>query len=260
MRDGPLARLAWGAVGVLGLVFLVSPLLLVVFFSFAVNRHATLPVGGLTLAWYGALLGSANFLSALRNSLIVTLSVGLLSTVVGTLAAFALARMRPRTVGWLSTLLSMPVMLPPLVLALALATLYAALGFRLGLYSVIPSHLVFTQPFVILVVYAQMAAFSDAVIDSARDLGATRTRTFLTVVLPMIRPTLIGATLVAMSVSLDDFVITFFTIGGGLTLSTLVWGMLRTSLDPSVNALGTLILAATVGASVVALRLTRYHG
>src|SRR5262249_22054901 len=99
-----------------------------------------------------------------------------------------------------------------------------------------------------------------AVIDSARDLGASRMRAFFTIVLPIIRPTLIGAALVAMAVSLDDFVITFFTIGGGMTLSTLGWGMLRTSLDPSVNALGTLILAATIGASALALRLTRYRG
>jgi len=260
MAGGRISRILWVAIGLASIVFMISPLVLVVFFSFGANRHATLPVGGLTLAWYRKLLASEDFASALQNSLVVTLCVGALSTVVGTLAALGLARLRPRVVGILSTLLTMPVMLPPLVLALALATFYSSVGLRLGLYSVIPSHLVFTQPFVILVVYAQMANFDYAVVDSARDLGASRARAFFTIVLPIIRPTLIGATLVAMAVSLDDFVITFFTIGGGMTLSTLVWGMLRTSLDPSVNALGSLILVASVGASAVALRLTRYRG
>ena len=116
------------------------------------------------------------------------------------------------------------------------------------------------EPFVVLVVYAQMADFDAGILESARDLGASRFTVFKTIILPMIRPVIIGATLIAMSVSLDDFIITFFTIGGGLTLPTMIWGMLRTSLDPSVNALGSLVLAATMGASMVALRLTNYRG
>jgi spermidine/putrescine transport system permease protein len=130
----------------------------------------------------------------------------------------------------------------------------------MGLHTVIPSHLVFTQPFVILIIYAQMANFDYAIIDSARDLGASTIKIFFTIVMPIIQPTLIGAALVAMAVSLDDFIITFFTIGGGMTLPTLVWGMLRTSLDPSINALGTLIITATITSSIIAFRITRYRG
>jgi spermidine/putrescine transport system permease protein len=80
------------------------------------------------------------------------------------------------------------------------------------------------------------------------------------VVLPMVRPTIVGAALIALSVSLDDFVITFFTIGGGNTLPTLVWGMVRTTLDPTINAMATLLIALSVGSTVLALRLSRYHG
>ena len=105
-----------------------------------------------------------------------------------------------------------------------------------------------------------MANFDQRVVESARDLGASPLHAFLTVTLPIIRPIVIGAALIAMALSIDDFVITFFTIGSGNTLPTLVWGMIRTGLTPAVNAIGTLILLLTIGSTVIALRLTRYRG
>lgn len=255
-----LSRGFWGLFGAASVVFMLLPLVLVVLFSFGENAHATFPMGGVTLRWYGTLFANPEFWHALKNSATVTLSVGAISTVVGTLAALAFARLKGRAAGAAMMTLTLPVMLPPLVLALALATSYSSLGIHMGVTTVIPSHLVFTQPFVILIVYAHMANFDYAVIESARDLGASPLRIFFTVTLPIIRPTLIGAALIAMAVSLDDFIITFFTIGGGMTLPTLVWGMLRTSLDPSINALGALILAATVGSSVIAIKITQYRG
>lgn len=255
------ARILWQAFGAAMLVFMLSPLALVVFFSLGENAQATFPVGGLTLHWYEVLFASDDFWRALANSAVVTLTVGLVSMVVGTIAAMALARMAPAAAGSVMSILASPIMLPPLVLALALATAFSSLGLPLGIPTVIASHLVFTQPFVILVVYAQMAGFNMAIVDSARDLGAGPWTIFRTVILPIIRPTLIGATLMAMAVSLDDFVITYFTIGGGgMTLPTMIWGMLRKALDPSINALGSLVLVATIGTSLVALRLTRYRG
>ena len=136
--------------------------------------------------------------------------------------------------------LSLPIMMPSLVLALALATSFSSLSMQLGLHTVIPSHLVFTQPFVILIVYAHLAGFDFAIVDSARDLGASPWHAFRTVIMPLIRPTIIGAALVAMSLSLDDFVITFFTNGpGSTTLPIYVYGLLRRIITPQVNALST---------------------
>jgi spermidine/putrescine transport system permease protein len=126
--------------------------------------------------------------------------------------------------------------------------------------TVILSHLLFTQPFVILIVHARMVNFDPRVVESARDLGATPLQAFFTVTLPIIRPVVIGAALIAMALSIDDFIITFFTIGTGNTLPTLVWGMIRTGLTPAVNAIGTLILLLTIGSTVIALQLTRYRG
>ena len=131
---------------------------------------------------------------------------------------------------------------------------------KLGLHTVIISHLLFTQPFVILVVYSRMITFDYSVIDSARDLGASPLKAFITITIPIIQPVVIGAALLAVALSVDDFIITFFTIGAGNTLPTLVFGMMRTSLRPSVNAIGTIILLMTISSSIIALWITKYRG
>ena len=254
------SRIAWYAFAVLTTVFLLSPLVLVVLFSFGRNEHSTFPMGGLTVSWYAQLLASKDFWTAARNTAIVGASVAGGSAAVGTLAALAFARLRERVSGPALAALALPLMLPPLVLGLALLSAYSALGVSLSLATVIPAQIVFIQPFVLLVIYARMASFDHAVIDAARDLGAPPLTIFFTVTLPIIRPTVIGAALIAMALSLDEFIITYYTIGGGLTLPTLVWAMLRTSLDPDINALATLILLVTLSSTALALRLLRYRG
>ncbi|MBN9030987.1 MAG: hypothetical protein BGO05_23225 [Rhizobiales bacterium 63-7] len=253
-------RLANTTIGILCMIFMVAPLVLVVLFSFGSSSLMTFPIRGFTFGWYGALMARDDFWSALANSATVTGAVGVAATVIGTAAAMVIVRLRPRQSAAAFFLFGLPMMMPPLVLALALLSLFSVLGVKLSLVTVVLAHLTFTMPFVILIVTARLRDFDYAVIDSARDLGASPLKTFLTVTFPLIRPTLFGAALIAMALSLDDFVITFFLIGGGNTLPTLVWGMLRTGLDPSINALGTLILLLTIGSSALALRLTRYRG
>lgn len=241
-------------------LFLLSPLVLVALFSFGRNELTAFPMGGLTLRWYDELLHWDSFHSAFRASVIISGAVGAISTVVGTLAALGLVKLRERAAGTVIGALSLPLMLPPLVIGLAMLSSFSWIGLKLGLWSVILAHLVFTQPFVVAVVHARLLGFDPAAIEAARDCGASPWRAFFTVTLPVIRPSVIGGALIAMALSLDDFIITFFTIGTGNTLSTLVWGMLRTTLDPSINALGTIIILLTLGLTVVALRLTRYRG
>jgi len=254
------AKLLWGGFTALVILFLLSPLVLVVLFSFGRNELTTFPMGGLTLGWYDFLAEWPDFWAALRNSVIISGSVGLISTVVGTIAALGLVGLKERAAGPLIVSLSLPLMLPPLVIGLALLSLFSQLGATLGIGSVLVAHIVITQPFVVLIVYARVASFDFAAVEAARDCGASPLRAFFEVMLPMIRPSVIGAALIAMALSLDDFVITFFTIGGGNTLSTLIWGMLRTTIDPSINAVGTLIILLTVGLTVIALWITRYRG
>lgn len=254
------ARTVWVLFGAATALFMLSPLVLLVLFSFGRNDLASFPMRGFTLDWYAMLFANQDFWVALENSAYVSVAVGVVSVLVGNLAAIAFARMKRRQAGPLLALITLPLMMPPLVLALALFSAYSALGMSLGLATVVPGQVIFIQPFVILVVYARMVDFDETLLDSARDLGASPAKAFFTVTLPIVRPTVIGAALIAMALSLDEFIITYYTIGGGLTLPTMVWGLLRRSLDPSINALATLILLATVASTVLAIRATRYRG
>ena len=105
-----------------------------------------------------------------------------------------------------------------------------------------------------------MQTFDLRVVDSARDLGASPARAFVTVTLPIIQPVVIGAALMATALSIDDFIISSFTIGGGNTLPILIWGMLRTNVSPIINAVGTLLIMMSVGSTLIALYLTKYRG
>ena len=256
----PAATFLWRLLGGLFVFFLLAPLLLVVLFSFTDRGMSNFPINHLSLKWWEAMIEHRQFGGAFRNSLVVSVSVGLISALVGTMAAMGFARLPPRRSQLGIALLCLPLMLPPLVLAVSLLSAYVSIGMPLGLGTVILAHVLFTQPFVVLVVYARMVSFDYAVIESARDLGAFPLRAFLTVTLPMIRPTVVGAALIAAALSLDDFVITFFNIGGGNTLPTFVWGFIRTGLRPTVNAIGTTIIVMTLGATLIALWLTRYRG
>ena len=260
----PLARLGdlgWRAFALLAAAFMAVPLVLVVLFSFNQSALASLPLTGFTLGWYHKLFALGSFWPALWNSLIVAAFVAILSVAIGTMAALVLARMASRRAEVLIGIISVPMMLPALIIGVAMMSYFVRLiDLPLGLPTVIIGHLVIAQPFVILIVYSRLATFDWAVVDSARDLGASPWTAFRTVTLPIIRPTIVGAALIAMSISLDDFVITFFTIGAGNTLPTLVWGMVRTSLDPTINAIATLLILLSVGSTFLALRVSAYRG
>ena len=253
--------LGWRAFALLAAAFMAVPLILVVLFSFNQSALTSLPLTGFTLDWYRKLFSLGAFWPALWNSLIVATFVALLSVTIGTMAALVLARMAFRRAEGLIAILSIPMMLPALIIGVAMMSYFVRLiDLPLGLPTVILGHLVIAQPFVVLIVFSRLATFDWAVVDSARDLGASPLRAFSTVTLPIIRPTMVGAALIAISISLDDFVITFFTIGAGNTLPTLVWGLVRTSLDPTINAIATLLILLSVGSTFLALRVSAYRG
>jgi spermidine/putrescine transport system permease protein len=251
----------WSAFAAFVVLFMLTPLALVVLFSFGRSALTSFPMGGLTLDWYRALLANDTFWGAARNSATVAASVGLVSTVVGTMAALSLVRLPARYGQALLHVVGFPIMLPALVIGVALMSFFVRmLGLGLGLPTVILGHLVVTQPFVILIVHARLLGFDHALVDSARDLGASPLVAFLTVTLPIVRTTIIGAALIAMAVSLDDVIITSFTIGSGNTIPTLVLSMVRTTLDPSINASATILISLTIGATLLAMWLSRYRG
>ncbi|MGE0237877.1 MAG: ABC transporter permease [Parvibaculaceae bacterium] len=251
----------WRAVLALFLVFMLGPILLVVLFSFGSNALIGFPMGGLTLDWYARLAADTGFLTAFRASFVVALATAVLATATGTLAAIGLMKVTPGAQRGFLAALSLPVLLPPLVVAIAIVVLIVrGLGLRLGLPVVVLGHILVAQPFVILIVMARLARFDQATVDAARDLGASRFTAFRLVTLPQIASALVGAALVSAAISLDDFIIASFTIGGGNTLSTFVWGKMRTTLDPSINAIATILLVLTVGLAALALRVSKYRG
>lgn len=251
----------WRLIIALFLIFMLGPILLVVLFSFGSNALIGFPMGGLTFAWYAKLIGDAGFHAAFWTSLIVALSTAILATATGTLAAIGLMKVTPTAVRSLLAVLSLPVLLPPLVVAIAIVVLFVrGLGLGLGLPVVVLGHILVAQPFVILIVMARLQRFDQATVDAARDLGASRLKAFRLVTLPQIASALIGAALVSAAISLDDFIIASFTIGGGNTLSTFVWGKMRTTLDPSINAIATILLVLTVGLAALALKVSKYKG
>ena len=252
--------LAWRAAAAAIVVFMLTPLALLILFCFTESSLIAFPIKGFSLHWFRELYARPQFWDALENSLIVTSTVGAASTVIGTMAALPLARLGARAAGVSMLLLSLPVMLPPLVLGIALLSYFSSLDLKLGLPTVILAHLVFTQPFVVLIVHARMAAFDQATVEAARDLGASPLKAFFSITLPIVRPTVIGAGLVAMALSLDDFIVTFFTIGGGNTLPTFLWGMLRKGVDPTINVASVMLLLLTLATALLALRATRYRG
>jgi spermidine/putrescine transport system permease protein len=256
-----LSTAIWYAFGLSVVGFMLTPLLLVVLFSFGRNTLTSFPMGGLTLDWYRVLFANDTFWGAAENSGIVAATVGICSTVIGTMAAVALSRWPPRSAQATLYVLGFPIMLPALVIGIALMSFFVRLlKLKLGLPTVILGHLVITQPFVILIVHARLIGFDHSLVDSARDLGASPLTAFLTVTLPIVRSTIIGAALIAMAVSLDDFIITFFAIGSGNTIPTLLWSMVRTTLDPSINASATILIALTIGTTLLALWSSRYRG
>lgn len=243
------------------LLFMLGPILLVVVFSFGANALIGFPMGGFTLDWYWKLAADTGFHSAFWTSLIVALATSVLATVTGTLAALGLMKVAPNAARGVLAALSLPVLLPPLVVAIAIVVLFVrGLGIGLGVPVVVLGHILVAQPFVILIVMARLSRFDVTTVDAARDLGASRFKAFRLVTLPQIASALIGAALVSAAISLDDFIIASFTIGGGNTLSTFVWGKMRTTLDPSINAIATILLVLTVGLSAIALRVSKYKG
>jgi spermidine/putrescine transport system permease protein len=250
----------WVAIAMAIGIFLLAPMIFVVLFSFNQSALTSLPFTGFTLDWYWKLFDIDYFWPALRNSVAVGVCVSAICVITGTLAALALARMETRRAQRIIYALSLPMMLPALVIGVALLSAFVRLlTLKLGIATVILGQLAVVQPFIIAILYARLQNFDWAIVDSARDLGASPAKAFFTVTLPLIQPAIVGAGLIALAISLDDFIITFFLIGSGNTLPTMVWGLVRTSLDPTINALATLLIIASVGCTAVALRFSGYR-
>ncbi|MCB0182295.1 MAG: ABC transporter permease, partial [Anaerolineae bacterium] len=210
------------------------------------NRTGVFPLAGFTLSWYEEIFENKVIWPALKNSLIVALATALVSALVGTPAAFGLVRYRFRFKGLLRLIVTFPVSLPTLLVGISLLSFLVFFSIPRSLMTVVIGHVVYCVPFMVLSLTAQLAEFDFTVEEAAKDLGATPFQTFRMITFPMIRPTILGAMLLIFALSFDMFVITFFNIGNGSTLPMVVWSMMRYGINPSLNAIGVLIMAFSV--------------
>jgi spermidine/putrescine transport system permease protein len=236
-------------------LFLYLPIAVLVIFSFNAARQ-TAVWDGFTLDWYRRLAADERLLGSVRNSLLVAGITTLVATVVGTLAALALARYRFRGKGSTDVVLFLPVILPEVVLGAALLTFFGAVGLRLSLWTVVIAHVVFSVSYVAIVVRARLAGLDPSLEEAARDLGAGPFETFRRVTLPLILPGVVASALLVFTLSIDDYVVTSFVAGvGATTLPLHIYSMLKLGVTPEVNAVSSLLLAGTVVLIVSAHRL-----
>jgi ABC-type spermidine/putrescine transport system permease subunit II len=249
-------KLPWlAALSAAILFFLFAPVVVIILFSFNDSLALSLPIEGLSLRWYEAIFGSPQFLSALRNTVLVGGATALLATLVGTLAAYALARYRFRYKAALTAAFTLPIALPPLFIGIALMIYFRLLSVPLSLGTVIIGHLLYTLPYLVLVLTARLQRYDWIQEEAARDLGASALQAYWRVTFPQIAPSLIGAAVLVFALSFDEFLITFFVIGHDSTLPMLIWSSMRRSLDPRVNAMAVVVLAASV---LIVLLISRF--
>jgi spermidine/putrescine transport system permease protein len=243
----------------LGLViaFVYAPVLVVAAYSFNDSRVA-LEWRGFTLAWYRSLFESPQIAAALRNTLIVSLASTAVATVLGAMVAMGIHFLRFPGRRALQGLLYLPVVMPDIVMAVGLLAFYVAIGLSLGRTSVILAHVAFQISFVALVVGGRLQGFSVSLIEAARDLGAGPAQVLRRVILPLALPGIVAGAIVALTLSVDDFLITYFTAGSGAsTLPIRIYAMVKRGITPDVNALATLLLVFTLGVTLAAVRLSR---
>jgi spermidine/putrescine transport system permease protein len=237
-------------------VFLYLPMLVLVAYSFNESRLNVVWTG-FTTKWYGELAENRLLLQALKNSLVIALSSTLLATILGTLGAWLLHRYRFRFATAIRTLVTVPMVMPEVVLGVSLLIFFTSIALPLGFTTVIIAHVTFCFPFVMVAVQARLQGLDPALEEAALDLGATPFQAFWRVILPNLRPAIVAGALMAFTLSMDELIVTYFTYSArAATLPIRVFGMAKAGLNPMLNALSAILIVATI-ASVLFSRHLR---
>jgi spermidine/putrescine transport system permease protein len=227
--------------------FLYLPIALLIFFSFNKSPSGTLPVTGYTLDWYREMADDYFLVQSFKNSLFVSGIATPIATLIGTLCAFALVRTRFRLKGLVSSLILMPMVVPGILLGAALLiVLRPILGVPLSLWTAAAGHVVVTTPYAVIAVATRLYGYDRRLDAAAADLGASPWRVLRHVTLPLVLPGILAAALIVLTVSLDTFGVTFFTIGSQGTLPMYIWSQVEMGIRPTVNALGTIFIVVTI--------------
>jgi putrescine transport system permease protein len=236
----------------LGLAFLYTPIAILVIYSFNASRLVTV-WGGWSLRWYAALIGDRAMIDAALASLGIAAASAALATVLGTMAAVALTRLRFRSRAPFAAMIYAPLVMPEVITGLSLLLLFVAVGLDRGFFTIIIAHTTLTMCFVTVVVQSRLLTFDRSLEEAAMDLGCTPGRTFFAITLPLIAPAVVAGFLLAFSLSLDDLVIASFTTGpGATTLPIRIYSEVRLGVKPEINAVCTIFIAVVAVAVVAA--------
>jgi len=247
---------------VLVAIFLYAPLVTLIAFSFNDSRR-NIVWQGFTLDWYGAVFNDTDLLAAFGNSLTIAAISTVVSLILGALVAVACWRFRFPFKPMFEGALALPIVVPEICMGVAMLVFFSRvmpwpddLPWPFSLGAIIIAHISFSFPFVAVIVRARLASFNRELEEAAKDLGASEWRAFIDVLVPHMKPALIAGALLAFTLSLDDFVITFFTAGPDtVTFPVKVYSMVRFSVTPEVNAASTLLIVVTVLLTAIGLRM-----
>lgn len=228
------------------MAFLYLPIAVLMLYSFNQSRINAVWTG-FTWKWYVSLFQNRQVMDALSNSLVIAISSCILATVLGTLAALALHRFSDKWKALMNGLIYLPIIIPEVLMGLSLLVMFSQISFPLGKLTMIAAHVTFGLSFVVVLVSARLAGMGVELEEAAQDLGATPWQTFRYVTLPAIAPGIVASLLLTFTLSLDDFVISFFVAGpNSTTLPLYIYGLVKRGVSPEVNALSTLLIAVTI--------------
>jgi spermidine/putrescine transport system permease protein len=240
------------------MVFLYLPLVILIVYSF--NKSKTMSWGGFSLRWYHDLFfNSQSLWQSFSNSAIVAISSALISTLIGTLGAIGIYWYNFRFKKILQVATFLPLILPEIIIGVSLLIFFAGIKLKLSLFTIFLAHTTFNIPFVLLIVMARLEEFDFSIIEAAYDLGAREIDTLLKIIVPIAFPGVLSGFLMAITLSLEDFVITFFVAGpGSSTLPLHVYSMIRFGVSPVINALSVIIIAGTILLAISTRNVYKY--
>ncbi|WP_369900537.1 ABC transporter permease [Bacillus manliponensis] len=233
------------------LLFLYVPMMVLMVYSFNDSR-INAEWGGFTLHWYTDLFQKEAVIDALINSLTIAFITTFVTTLLGVCFAVALHRYKYRFEGAINGLVYLPILIPDILMGLSLLILFSQFGMELGQTTIIIAHITFSVSFVVVILSARLSGMGRDLEEAANDLGATPWQTFRYVTLPALAPGIISAALLTFTLSIDDFVISFFVSGpGSTTLPLYIYGMVKRGVTPEINALSTILIVTIVGLMIL---------
>lgn len=239
------------------LTLMYLPVLLIVIYSFNESKLSSV-WSGFSLKWYGILLQNRSMKEAIKNSLLLGVLSCLAAAVTGTLGAVGMSRIKLRSKGAVEYISMLPIMIPEIILGMVFMTFFSLIGLPFGMLTLVIAHTAFCIPYVYMMVKARLAGMDKALVEAARDLGASEWRVFFDITLPLLAPAIASGMLLAFAMSWDDVIISIFVTGAQTnTLPVKIYTQIKTGVTPEINALCTLMLLVTGAAIALSAWLGR---